>query len=209
MREDSVERSRHAVEIERIDEEAGVPDLAAPAAAHEPPKLLLDRTAAPFRHLLERSKPMEIVVGAENLFDARGADRTDQLLLEIRLAHVEPELLHIRTGEVRAEARALERPAKHRFLAGIAETREPQAVPAGAELLEEGADAVCASEANDLNVRGGEVDPAPLGQRLDCDLIAYSFNDYGRAQVGPVRYHVRWARAASAAVRAPGVGSRL
>jgi hypothetical protein len=73
---------------------------------------------------------MQIAVGAEDLFDSRRTERTDQLLLEIRVADVKPELLHSRAREAGAEAGALERPAKDRLLAGIAETREPQAVSA-------------------------------------------------------------------------------
>jgi hypothetical protein len=79
--EDSVQRPRNALEIEGVDEDAGVEDLAASAAAHEPPKLLLAGPATPLGHPLECPKPMEITVGAEDFFDGRRTDRTDQLNL--------------------------------------------------------------------------------------------------------------------------------
>src|SRR6185369_17731719 len=129
MGEDAIERPRDAFEIERLHEQAGVADLAASAAAHEPLKLLLGGAVAPRRHLLERSKPVEVAIGVEDLFDAQRAERTDQLLLEIRHADEEPDVLHVRAREVGAEAGALEGPAEDRLLTRIAETREPQAIP--------------------------------------------------------------------------------
>src|SRR4029450_1712739 len=100
MGKDSVEWPRDALKIERIYAVAGVPDLAASAAAHEPPKLILGGAVAPRRHLLKRSKPVEIVIGVEDLFDARRAERTDQFLLEIRDADVDPDALQGRAGEI-------------------------------------------------------------------------------------------------------------
>jgi hypothetical protein len=186
---DSVERPRDAFESERIDKESGVADLAAAAAAHEPPKLLLGGAIAPRRHLLECPKAMEIAVGAEDLFDTRRTERTDQLLLEIRDAHEEPELLHVRTREVGAEAPALECPAKHQLLARIAETSEPEGTLARAELLEERPDAVCATQASNVDARHGKVEAAPLGERFDRDLVAYSFDEHDGARVGSFRIH--------------------
>jgi hypothetical protein len=58
-----------ALEIERSDEKAGVPDFAPSAATHESAKLLLGAATTPRRHLLKRPKPMEVTVGVEKLFD--------------------------------------------------------------------------------------------------------------------------------------------
>jgi hypothetical protein len=99
MGEDSVEWPRDGPEIQRIDEQAGVEDLAAPAAAHEPPKLLLGRAAAPRRHLLERPEPTEVTVGAEDFFNGRDTERADELILQVHDANEESELLHFRTSE--------------------------------------------------------------------------------------------------------------
>ena len=178
MGKDSVERPRDAFEIERLHEQAGVADLAASTAAHEPPKLLLGGTVAPCRHLLERSKPAEVVVGVEDLFDARRAERTDQLLLEIRDADVEPEVLHVRARELGAETGALERLSEDSLLARIAKTREARSILLCNEVLEERPDAMCASEALDPNARGRKVQAAPLGERFDCDLVTLPFDDH-------------------------------
>src|SRR5215216_5119433 len=147
MGKDAVEWPGHAVEVERLDQEPGVPGLAPSAAAHEPPKLLLGAAVAPRRHLLECPETMEIVVRREDLLDAWRPERANQLLLQIGDADVEAEPLHVRARELRAESGALERSPEDRFLAGVAKTAEPGAVRACAELLEKLSDAMRASKA--------------------------------------------------------------
>src|SRR5215211_1007320 len=182
MGDDPVERPRDVVEVESVDEQTGVPDLSSTSAAQEPVELLFGRAIAPCRHLLERPKPMEIVVVPKDLLDPRRTERADQLLLQIGDAHEEAEPLHVRPPEPVAEAGALECPSEDRFLAGIAKAREARAVAACTELLEELPDAMCASEALDANARGCKVDAAPLGERLDCHLVTLPFDDQHDAQ---------------------------
>lgn len=181
MGEDAVERPGNVVEVERVDEEAGVPDLPPAAAAHEPAKLLLGGAIAPRRHLLKRPKPVEIVVSPKDLLDPRRTERAYQLLLQIGDADEEAEPLHVRARELGAQTGALECPAEDPLLAGVAETREPRAVLACTDLLEERPDAMRASEARDPNARGFKVDAAPLGQRFDCDLVTLPFDHHDRA----------------------------
>jgi hypothetical protein len=210
--QDPVEWSRDTLEIEGIDEVAGVADLATSAGTDEPPKLFVGGAAAPRRHLLELAEALEITVGADDFFDRRHAERADQLVLQIRDAYVEPELLHLLTTEVGAQTAALKRLAKDRHLAGIAESREPEAIPPRAEFLEEPSDAVRSSERNDPDPRPSEVESPPLSQRFDRDLVTYAFNDHERAGViaigpQPHRGHHthddRGRRAGSGAARLP------
>ena len=182
MGEDAVEWSRDVVEVERLDEEPGVPDLAPSATTQEPVELLFGGAIAPRRHLLERPKPVEIVVGAKDLLDPRRTERTYQLRFQIGDAHEEAEPLHIRARELGAEPGALQCPSEDRLLAGIAKTREPRASPACTEVLEERPDAMCASEALDLNACGCKVDAPPLGKRFDCDLVTLPLDDHYGAQ---------------------------
>jgi hypothetical protein len=88
------------VEVERFDEDAGVPDLSSTSAAQEPVKLILDGAAAPRRHLLERPKPMEIVVRPKDLLDPRRTERAYQLLFQIADAYEEAEPLHVLACEL-------------------------------------------------------------------------------------------------------------
>jgi dihydrofolate reductase len=80
----------------------------------------------------------------------------------------------------------LERSAKHRLLAGIAEPREPEAVTRSTELVEHPSDPVCSSQPNHPDPSRFEVDPAPLRQRLDRSLVALAFDDHKRRRAGHV-----------------------
>jgi hypothetical protein len=181
MDQDLVERSRDTFEIEGIDEEAGIASLAVRAGGDEPPNLFVRGATAPRRHLLKLSESLQVAVGADDFFDRFDAERTYQLVLQVRDAHVEPELLHFLTTEVGTETRALERSVKDRRLAGIAEAREPEAIAPRAEFLEEPPDAVRSSERNDPDPRPREVDPPPLSQRLNSDLVTHAFDDHERS----------------------------
>ena len=97
MGEYPVERAGHTGEVERLGQETGVPDLAASAAAQEPVELLLDGAVPPRGHLLERPKPVQIVVGSKDLLDPWRTERADQLLLQIGDAHEEAEPLEVRS----------------------------------------------------------------------------------------------------------------
>ena len=85
MSEHAVERPRHPVEVERLDEEAGVADLPPAARAEEPPQLVVEWPAAPLRLLLQRSERAEVAVQLDDVLDDVRAERADQLVLEIRL----------------------------------------------------------------------------------------------------------------------------
>jgi len=61
--------TRHPEQLlERIDEQLGVSDLAATAAAHETPKLLLSGPSSPLRLLLERPEAPKVAVRFNHLF---------------------------------------------------------------------------------------------------------------------------------------------
>ena len=68
MSKDPVKRPGHLGEIERIDEQLGVSDLAATAAAHETPKLLLSGPSSPLRLLLERPEASKVALSVNYLF---------------------------------------------------------------------------------------------------------------------------------------------
>jgi putative two-component system response regulator len=63
VRQRDVEWPRHPVELDRLDQDPGVPDLAAAAAAEEPAELLTGGTPAPRRLLLQRPERREIALG--------------------------------------------------------------------------------------------------------------------------------------------------
>src|SRR5436190_17969207 len=120
MHQDPVKWSRDALEIQAVDEEAGIAGLAARAGADEPPKLFVGGSVAPRRHLLELPEVLEVTVGVDDSFNRSHAERADQLVLQVLDANVEPELLHFLSVEAGAHPGALERPPKDRRLARIA-----------------------------------------------------------------------------------------
>ena len=111
---------------------------------------------------------MEITVAVQDVFHGCRTERANQLILQIRDAHVEAEPFHRRAREVRAATGALERSPKNRLLACIVKAREPQAVSPTTELGQEASDAVRASKPNDLDPRRREVDPASRSQCFDA-----------------------------------------
>ena len=182
MGEDAVERPGNTLGFERLDEQSRVPDLPPSAAAHEAAKLIFLRPPSPGRHLLKRAEAVQVVVGAKDLHDPRGSERTDELLLQIGIADVEAEPFHLGTREVAPEPGALESPSEDRLLTGVAETCEPRG-PGRGQLFEKGADSMRTSQALDAHSTGRKVDAAPLGQRLDRDLVALALHDQNRAHV--------------------------
>ena len=111
-----------------------------------------------------------------------GSERADELILEILDADVEPELLHAGAGEARAESRALERTPEVALLAGVAETREPDAEPLRAEHAEEASDRLRTAHRHDGNAFGSEITAANPRERLDRTLIADAFDEHDRAR---------------------------
>ncbi len=91
MSKNQVERPRHSSEIERIDEQTRVSDLAAAAAAHEAPELLLNRPSSPLRLFLESAEGSKVSLDVDDLFDGSDTESAYQLVLQIRDAHVETE----------------------------------------------------------------------------------------------------------------------
>src|SRR6266545_3876811 len=72
-----------------------VAQLAARAAAQEPPHLRFGLPAAPGGLALQRAERPEVALRVEECFDPCGAHGADQLVLQIVDADVEPEVLHV------------------------------------------------------------------------------------------------------------------
>jgi hypothetical protein len=68
MSKDPIKRPGHLRQVERIDEQLGVSDLAASAAAHETPKLFLGGPSSPLGLLLERPEASKVSLRFDHLF---------------------------------------------------------------------------------------------------------------------------------------------
>ena len=73
-----------------------------------------------------------------------GAERADELVLEIGFAHEEAELLQVGAREIRPHAGALERPQEGAFLADVAEARQLHVEAAGADTARGARPTACA-----------------------------------------------------------------
>ncbi len=179
-----VERTRDSVELERLDQQPRVADLPAAAAAHEAPQLGFGRPAMPCGLLLERAERAEVAVCVDHLFHRVGAERADQLVLQVRDAHVETEPLHPRASEVGAEPGPFEAAPELAFLRGIAEAGQPDVEPARAEVVEEAPDRLRPADGDDGGGLVVEIPATAPGEGFQGDLVADPLDEDDGARLG-------------------------
>ena len=188
MDKHTVQRPRHLGEIERVDEQARVSDLPSAAAAHEAPKLLLDGPPSPRRLLLQDAKRSEVALGGHDPFHGGGTEGADQLVLEVCDAQVETESFHVRASEVGAEAGPLEGAPEVSLLRSVTEARHSDAMPLGAEQIQEASDVRRTTHRDNRDAFSVEVPTTALSERFERDLVAHPFNEDDRAGgEGPTR----------------------
>jgi hypothetical protein len=117
---------------------------------------------------------------AEHILDRSGAEGADQLVLEVRDAHEEAQPFKIRARQARSKAGPLQGPLEVALLCHVTEACDleveaPRAVP-----IEVAADGLRTADRKDGNSLGFEVPSVALGQRLDGELIADSFDQHDR-----------------------------
>jgi carbonic anhydrase len=180
--QNAVERPRHLLGLERLDEQPGVADLTAAAAAHEASQLLLGGPALPGGLLLERAEGSELALRGDDLLDGGGPERADQLVLEVGDADVEAEPLHLRPAELRAEAGPLEPAPELSLLGCVAEAGQPDRVSLRAVELEEPSDRLRASDRHHLDALAPEIEAASAGERFQRALVAGPFDEHDRSR---------------------------
>jgi hypothetical protein len=178
-----VEGPRHLGEIQCLDEQAPVSDLPAAAAAHEAPKLLLGGPSLPRSLFLEGAERSKVSLRVDDPFHGWGAESADQLVLQICDAHVETQPFHLGASEVGAEAGPLETAPEVALLAGVAEARQRDVEPLGAEPSQELAYGLCTPDRHDGDALSGKIPTAALGERFERALVADSFDEHDRAQL--------------------------
>ena len=181
MREHAIQRPRHLGEVQRFDEQTRVAQLAAAAASHEATQLLFGRASPPGRLPLERAEGAEISLSLDDPFDGGRAERADQLVLQVRDAHVEAEPLHLVAAEIDAEAGPLEAATEVGFLRGVAQAREPHVGPS-AEPIEHASDRLRAPDRHDGNSLGVEVPALTQSEGLERQPVAEPLDEHDRAR---------------------------
>lgn len=125
MPERAPQRQRNPVEIERVHEQASVPDLAHRAGPHEAAQLLVERSISLSGLCLEAAKRTQLTLRLEHRLDPRATHGTNQLILEISDAHEEAELFDRWTGQASTEPGPLQSVDDVTFLGVVVETGDP------------------------------------------------------------------------------------
>jgi lipoyl(octanoyl) transferase len=158
---------------------------------HEPPELRLHGSSPPRRLLLERAERADVSLRLDDSLDAVGSEGADQLVLQIRVAHVEAEALHVRPVEVAAEPRVLERSPEVTLLGRVAESCQPDTAPPRAELVDEAPDRLGAADRHDGDTLGGKVATPPLGEGFEREPVADPLDEDDRPRGFERRVHAR------------------
>ncbi len=175
--EDGVERPRDAIEIERVHEQRRVADLPVP---HEAPELLLARERSLGELLLEGAERPELALRLDQVLDDVGAERADELVLQVRHAHEEAECLHVGASEISAEAGALERTLEVALLRFVAEAREPDAETRATEPIESSSDGLRAPDGDDGDALCLKVSVTSPRESLEREPVADAFDEDDR-----------------------------
>ena len=159
----TVQRAGNTGEIQRLDQQGRVSDLAPGAAAHEASKLLLSCSSEPCRLLLEGPERSKVTLSVDDLFHGGGTEGADQLVLQVGDAHVETESFKIGASEVGAEAGPLEAALEVALLCSVVEARESGVKPLRAEPIQEASDVLRTSNRNNGNALSAEIPTTALG----------------------------------------------
>jgi len=178
MGEQAVQRPRHPCELQGVDEQPRVSDLAAASRAHEAPQLLLSGPSSLGRLLLEGAERPELTLSVDDLFHRGGAEGADQLVLQVCDAHVEAERLHIGATEVGAEAGPRQTAAEVALPPYVTEARQSEVEPPRTEQIQETPDVRCTPDRHDGNSLGVQVPTTALSQRFERELVADPFDQH-------------------------------
>src|SRR5262249_2020514 len=151
-------------------------------------QLRFDRLVAVLDLLLERLEPRKIALLLGDLQHDTGAVGADELVLEVDLADVEAEALHVRARQTRPEACTLERARLAPLLARVAQARHL----CGSCSREKTAERLRTADRNDPHALDSEITSQTSGERLERDSIADSLDeDYGASVHAHMLTHVR------------------
>jgi hypothetical protein len=183
MSKDTIERPRHAREVQRINQQPRVADLPAAVGADEAPKLRLAAPSSPRRLLLERAERSKLTLALDDLFHSGGTNAADQLLLQVGDADVETECFHVGATKVGTEAGLLQTAPEVGRLASVTQAGKPNVQAPRTEQLKEASDVPCTAHRHDGNAFRGKVSTTALSQRLERDLVASPLNQHNRPWV--------------------------
>ena len=175
-----VERRRHAVELERVDEQGAVADLASGAGAEKAAQLRMQVAAALRGLVLEAAERRELALGIEHTLHRRRADGADQLVFQVGIAGIEAVVLD---ALVRGHAGTLEAAPHVAQLGDVAEPGQPHAQALRTERLHEALQVGGAADGDDDDAFGLQVAAATAGEGFEGGLVAPAFDEDGGMRV--------------------------
>ena len=180
MSEHAVEWTRHPIEVERIDERRCELNL---PVSEEATELFLGAPCSMRGLLLVRAERNQLPMRGEDFFHYVGAETTNQLVLQIRFAHVESEAFHVGAFEVVTEAGPLKSKPEVALFSCV--TKTGQASPRSLMPVDpqEAADRLCATDRHNGNVLDKKIPSAACGKRLQGDLVADAFDEHDCARL--------------------------
>ena len=190
-------RSAHAVERPRTlrrDPGRGRArprlDLTAALRSDEAVELLLDRPSPPRRLLLEGAERSKLTLGVDQLLHGCGAERADQLVLQVGDADVEAEPFHIGASELAAEADSLKSALEVPLLRDVTEAGQPDVEPLWAEPVDEASNRARLPSARSQCLPRPGLDRAALGQRFEGAPVTVPLDeDNGMGGGGVCSHH--------------------
>ena len=183
MGQQALQRSWHAVEVERFHEQPRILDLAPTAGAHESPQLLFHGAAELGGLLLQDAERAQVAVGLHDPLHPRCAEGSNQLVFEVEHAHEETERLHPRSVQARPEPGPLETTDEVALLPRVAEAGEFEVEAGGTEQAEELGDRLRASDRNDGDAFGGQIAAPPCREHLGRYPIAVTLDQHNTPQM--------------------------
>jgi hypothetical protein len=183
MSKDTIERPRHARELQRVDQQPRVSHLPAAVGADEAPKLRLAAPSLPGRLLLERAERSQLTLSLDDMFHTGGTKAADQLVLQVGDAHIEAECLHVALTEVGAEAGPLQTAPEVGLLTGVTQARQPDVQAPRTEQLQEVSDVPGTAHWHHGNARSGKIATTARSERLERGLVAGPLNEHNRLWV--------------------------
>jgi ATP-grasp domain, R2K clade family 2 len=155
------------LEVQGLDEESPVPDLATASRPHEPPKLVLRAATYVGALPLQGAEGPQLASGLRDLLDPLVAERPDELVLEIPDADEESVRLELprQPGPKQGSTE----------LAGlllVAQPGQPQVESTGAEPVEIAPDVRRPTHVHDGHALRAKVEAAPYRQGLERHPVA-------------------------------------
>ncbi|HEY8316721.1 MAG TPA: hypothetical protein VIG35_07645 [Gaiellaceae bacterium] len=169
--------------IERVDEQPRVQGFPPGPGSQKSSQLGLNLPSLLCGLFLERAERVEIALRLKDRFDRGCAEGTDQLDLQVRLADVEAELLHVSAIQGGAEAGPFECAPEVLLVARVAQACEPDLGRARSRELEVPADALRAADRHDADAFGIEASASTQRERFERTLVAHALDEDDRSDI--------------------------